>query len=220
MKTHGFAPFKGLADAPVEGGEGGPGADEAAGDCAPAHDDAAVRALAHTIAGLEHGAHEGQPGVAAHEWPAGAGGAGGKRGEPDDGHLAGVLVAVDQCDGIGAGGQGGGGILFAVADVPAVDTYLPVDGAGPLKIAGDGNIHNSRFRIAMKSQGMIEAIVDFVNHLLGSKYSMSYGTNSSKMLYPKLEMRKGDSLEFLDWLYIGYKYYRFEDKFQVFLLSK
>lgn len=85
---------------------------------------------------------------------------------------------------------------------------------------GDGNIHNSRFRIAMKSKGMIEAIVDFVNHLLGSKYSMSYGTNSSKMLYPKLEMRKGDSLEFLDWLYIGYKYYRFEDKFQVFLLSK
>ena len=115
------ASLVGHAEAVVEGREGGSGLGDETWTGSVAYEDAAIVTAMDAVAGLEHGAHEGQPGVAAHERPAGAGGAGGKRGEPDDGHLAGVLSAFADYYPILALGQAVMRIFSAITYPQAVD---------------------------------------------------------------------------------------------------
>lgn len=83
---------------------------------------------------------------------------------------------------------------------------------------GDGNIHRGKFRIAMKSGKMIDALICSVNELFGFDCEMSYGSNSiKKHYYPKLEMNKNHSNIFLCWVYSDcFNNYRFDDKFEKF----
>lgn len=102
-----------------------------------------------------------------------------------------------------------------ISSLPSVNIRMFFRGI----LDGDGNIHRNTFRIAMKSEGMINSIVDCLNDVLPVDCEISYGSNQRhKNFYPKLEMKKEDSFKFLNWVYsCGYSSYRFLDKFEAFL---
>lgn len=87
---------------------------------------------------------------------------------------------------------------------------------------GDGNIHGVKggFRISMTSSSFISNLITFMNVKFDADYSMTYSSNSSHKKYPKLELRKADSRNFLDFIYCGFEQYRFSDKYNRYLSTR
>ena len=84
---------------------------------------------------------------------------------------------------------------------------------------GDGSIRKIKgnFRIAMTSESFITNLIQFVNEKFCVNYIMTYSSNSRHGKYPKLELRKVDSKNFLDFIYCGFDEYRFLDKYSRYL---
>ena len=84
---------------------------------------------------------------------------------------------------------------------------------------GDGSIRKIKgnFRIAMTSESFITNLIRFVNEKFCVHYIMTYSSNSRHGKYPKLELRKVDSKNFLDFIYCDFDEYRFLDKYSRYL---
>lgn len=77
---------------------------------------------------------------------------------------------------------------------------------------GDGNIHNKVFRITLSNKIFLDDMANYLNNILGIHTEVK-----KDRTYWKIEMRVSDSNVFLNWLYSGYKYFMFLDKYKKFL---
>lgn len=91
---------------------------------------------------------------------------------------------------------------------------------------GDGNIHCSKgevkgqFRIVKGSENFIQGITNIINKYLGFDYSLKTH-KQREILYPKLEMKVKDSLDFYEWVYsCRFEKYRFPEKYDKYLALK
>ena len=119
-----MATADGFADTLIEGIESRFGVNEAAEAVVAAHEDAAVETVVDSVAGLELGAPAGKGAVVADKVQLRTLAAGRMRVEA--GHLAGVLLALDEGDGVFPGGHARLGVLEGVADARAIDGEVAV----------------------------------------------------------------------------------------------
>lgn len=77
---------------------------------------------------------------------------------------------------------------------------------------GDGNIKRSgTFRITITNKEYLEKFSSYINDNLNTSTEVVPDRK-----YWKIEMRKGDSRRFLDWVYQGFEDFRFQDKYSVY----
>lgn len=135
-----MASFGGLSEDVVDTGECFLGVDEYAGASVFAYEYRAVGSAISSIAGGKHRAIPGHGGVMAYEFELRAFAA---VGLSEEKHLAGVLVTLDDPDGVGAFRKAGIGVLEGGAHLlvlgaeGAFDVVLPVAVAYEDKIHGD-----------------------------------------------------------------------------------
>ena len=82
---------------------------------------------------------------------------------------------------------------------------------------GDGSIHNKVFRISMKSELFIQNLRCVINKLCSSAYEIKTQSNQTHREYPLLQLRRGDTITFLDFIYTGHDRFRFKDKYNKYL---
>jgi hypothetical protein len=88
---------------------------------------------------------------------------------------------------------------------------------------GDGNIKSSssshkggQFRIVTASKDFIQGLINSINE----QFNLNYVITIAKIKgveYPKLEMRRYDSLKFYDWIYKGFDEFKLTDKHNKYL---
>ena len=119
-----MATADGFADTLIQGIESRFGVNEAAEAVVAAYEDAAVGTVVDSVAGLEHRAPTRKGAVVADKVQLRTLAAGRMRVEA--GHLAGVLLALDEGDGIFPGRDLAVGVFEGVADAGAVDGEMAV----------------------------------------------------------------------------------------------
>ena len=78
-------------------------------------------------------------------------------------------------------------------------------------------IVKNKSQAQIASESFIQNLRCVINKLCSSAYEIKTQSNQTHREYPLLQLRRGDTITFLDFIYTGHDRFRFKDKYNKYL---